>query len=283
MPPILGGIIMAAALSGFGLGLRPEHYQDFITQKQPLDWLEILSDNYLVAGGKPLFYLDQIRQDYPLVMHGVAMNIGSLDPLDFDYLTALKQLAKRVEPALISDHLCWTGVHNQYLHDLLPLPYTNETISHVANRILQIQDFLGRRLVIENLSSYIQSDTGMSEWEFISAVCQQADCDLLLDINNIFVSSHNHGFDSLDYLHGIPAQRVRQIHLAGHSQHENYLIDTHDQPVCDRVWQLYQQVIHHLGFIPTMIERDGNIPPLTELLTEINHARKIAEVNNATY
>lgn len=273
---------MSAALSGFGLGLRPEHYQDFITQKQPLDWLEILSDNYLVAGGKPLFYLDQIRQDYPLVMHGVAMNIGSIDPLNFDYLTALKQLAKRIEPALISDHLCWTGVHNQYLHDLLPLPYTDETIHHVANRILQIQDFLGRRLVIENLSSYIQSDTGMSEWEFIGAVCQQADCDLLLDINNIFVSSHNHGFDPLDYLHGIPAQRVRQIHLAGHSQHENYLIDTHDQPVCDEVWQLYQQAIHHLGFIPTMIERDGNIPPLPELLAEVNHARNMIEVRYAT-
>lgn len=273
---------MSAALSGFGLGLRPEHYQDFITQKQPLDWLEILSDNYLVAGGKPLFYLDQIRQDYPLVMHGVAMNIGSIDPLNFDYLTALKQLAKRIEPALISDHLCWTGVHNQYLHDLLPLPYVDETIHHVANRILQIQDFLGRRLVIENLSSYIQSDTGMSEWEFISAVCQQADCDLLLDINNIFVSSHNHGFDPLDYLHGIPAQRVRQIHLAGHSQHENYLIDTHDQPVCDEVWQLYQQAIHHLGFIPTMIERDGNIPPLPELLAEVNHARNMIEVRYAT-
>lgn len=273
---------MSAALSGFGLGLRPEHYQDFITQKQPLDWLEILSDNYLVAGGKPLFYLDQIRQDYPLVMHGVAMNIGSIDPLNFDYLTALKQLAKRIEPVLISDHLCWTGVHNQYLHDLLPLPYTDETIHHVANRILQIQDFLGRRLVIENLSSYIQSDTGMSEWEFIGAVCQQADCDLLLDINNIYVSSHNHGFDPLDYLHGIPAQRVRQIHLAGHSQHENYLIDTHDQPVCDEVWQLYQQAIHHLGFIPTMIERDGNIPPLPELLAEVNHARNMIEVRYAT-
>ena len=273
---------MSAALSGFGLGLRPEHYQDFITQKQPLDWLEILSDNYLVAGGKPLFYLDQIRQDYPLVMHGVAMNIGSIDPLNFDYLTALKQLAKRIEPVLISDHLCWTGVHNQYLHDLLPLPYTDETIQHVANRILQIQDFLGRRLVIENLSSYIQSDTGMSEWEFIGAVCQQADCDLLLDINNIYVSSHNHGFDPLDYLHGIPAQRVRQIHLAGHSQHENYLIDTHDQPVCDEVWQLYQQAIHHLGFIPTMIERDGNIPPLPELLAEVNHARNMIEVRYAT-
>lgn len=274
--------MMSAALSGFGLGLRPEHYHDFITQKQPLDWLEILSDNYLVAGGKPLFYLEQIRQDYPLVMHGVAMNIGSLDPLDFDYLSAIKRLAKRIEPVLISDHLCWTGVHNQYLHDLLPLPYTDETIRHVANRIMQIQDFLGRRLVIENLSSYIQSDTDMSEWAFVSAVCQQADCDLLLDINNIFVSSHNHGFDPLDYLYGIPATRVRQIHLAGHSQHDNYLIDTHDQPVCDAVWQLYQQVIHHLGFIPTMIERDGNIPPLSELLIEINRARTIVEVNNAT-
>lgn len=275
--------MMSTALSGFGLGLRPEHYADFITQKQPLEWLEILSDNYLVAGGKPLFYLDKIRRDYPVVMHGVAMNIGSLDPLDYNYLSAIKQLAKRVEPVLISDHLCWTGVHKQHLHDLLPLPYTDECINHVAGRILQIQDFLGRRLVIENLSSYLQSNTGMSEWEFISSICQQADCDLLLDINNIFVSSHNHGFDPLDYIHGIPAQRVRQIHLAGHSQHENYLIDTHDQPICDEVWQLYQQAIHHLGFIPTMIERDGNIPPLPELLTEINHARKIVEVHNAAY
>ncbi|STQ89632.1 MNIO family bufferin maturase [Iodobacter fluviatilis] len=265
---------MNQTLKGFGLGLRPEHYADFLAQAQPVDWLEVISDNYLVPGGKPLYYLDKIRQDYPMVMHGVAMNLGSVDPLDFNYLAQIKALAKRIEPLAISDHLCWTGVDGQYLHDLLPIPYTEEAIKHVAGRIRQVQDFLGRRLVIENASTYLEAQADLQEWEFISAILQEADCQLLLDINNIYVSSRNHGFDPQRYLQAIPRQRIAYLHLAGHTDHGDHCIDTHDQPICAEVWSLYTQAISQWGAIPTMIERDANIPALPELLAELNHARQ---------
>jgi uncharacterized protein (UPF0276 family) len=268
---------MATALHGFGLGLRPEHYADFVESRQAVDWLEILSDNYLVPGGKPLFYLDKIRQDYPLAMHGVAMNIGSCDPLDFDYLQSIKTLAERVEPAIISDHLCWTGFAGKRLHDLLPLPYTEEAINHVAARIRQIQDFLGRRLVIENLSAYLEADTPMREWEFVSAIAQAADCDLLVDINNIYVSSRNQDFDPRVYLNALPKNRVKQFHLAGHTDCGEYCIDTHDHPVCESVWDLYACAIELFGNVPTMIERDDNIPALPDLLSELQTAKDIAK------
>jgi uncharacterized protein (UPF0276 family) len=267
---------MATSLHGFGLGLRPEHYADFVESRQSVDWLEILSDNYLVPGGKPLFYLDKIRQDYPLAMHGVAMNIGSCDPLDIHYLQSIKKLAERVEPAIISDHLCWTGIAGKRLHDLLPLPYTEEAVKHVADRILQAQDILGRRLAIENLSAYLEADTSMREWEFVGAVAQAADCDLLVDINNIYVSSRNQGFDPLVYLNALPKNRVKQFHLAGHIDCGDYCIDTHDHPVCNDVWDLYAQAIELFGDVPTMIERDDNIPPLPELLDELQLAKAIA-------
>lgn len=267
---------MTSTLCGFGLGLRPEHYADFVAAPQPVDWLEILSDNYLVPGGKPLFYLDKIRQDYPLAMHGVAMNLGSCDPLDMDYLQSIKALAQRVEPAVISDHLCWTGFAGKRLHDLLPLPYTEEAVKHVAARILQAQDVLGRRLVMENLSTYLEADTPMSEWEFVAAVADAADCDLLVDINNIYVSSRNHGFDPLVYLNAMPAKRVRQFHLAGHTDLGDYCIDTHDHPICEAVWQLYALAVDRFGPVPTMIERDDRIPPLADLLRELDYARTLA-------
>ncbi len=266
---------MHPLLTGFGLGLRPEHYADFLAQAQPVDWLEVISDNYLVPGGKPLYYLDKIRRDYPMVMHGVAMNLGSIDPLDFNYLAEIKALTERIEPLAISDHLCWTGVDNKYLHDLLPIPYTEEAIKHVAGRIRQVQDFLGRRLVIENASTYLEAKTDLHEWEFISAILSEADCDLLLDINNIYVSSRNHGFDPLRYLQGIPRQRIAYIHLAGHTDHGDHCIDTHDQPICAEVWSLYTEALRQWGTIPTMIERDANIPALPLLLAELNHARQI--------
>lgn len=265
---------MNQTLKGFGLGLRPEHYADFLARKQPVDWLEIISDNYLVPGGKPLYYLEQIRRDYPMVMHGVAMNIGSTDPLDFNYLAEIKALAKLVEPLAISDHLCWTGVDGKYLHDLLPIPYTEEAIKHVAGRIRQVQDFLGRRLVIENASTYLEAQANLQEWEFISAILSEAGCDLLLDINNIYVSSRNHGFDPLRYLQNIPRQRIAYIHLAGHTDYGDHCIDTHDQAICTEVWSLYAQAISQWGAIPTMIERDANIPALPELLAELDHARQ---------
>lgn len=257
------------------MGLRPEHYVEFISVPQRVDWVEILSDNYLVPGGKPLFYLDKIRRDYPVAMHGVAMNLGSMDRLDRDYIESIKTLAQRVEPAIISDHICWTGFAGKRLHDLLPLPYTEEAVQHVSARIQQAQDMLGRRLVIENVSSYMEANTPMQEWEFVSAIAQAADCDLLVDINNIYVSSLNHGFDPLVYLQALPKQRVRQLHLAGHSHNGALCIDTHDHPVCDAVWHLYQHAVQLFGPVPVMIERDDNIPPLAELIQELEYARQI--------
>lgn len=264
-------------LTGFGLGLRPEHYGDFIERRQQVDWLEIVTDNYLVPGGKPLHYLERIRRDYPVAMHGVALNIGSCDPLDREYIAAVRELAARIEPELISDHLCWTGVNGRRLHDLLPLPYTEEAVMHVAERIAKVQDLLGRRLVIENVSSYVSSDAPLSECEFLCAVAAAADCELLVDINNIYVSGRNAGFDPAEYLRVLPATRIRQLHLAGHSDYGDYCIDTHDAPVCAAVWQLYRQAVALWGVVPAMIERDDHIPPLVELLAELDCARTHAD------
>jgi hypothetical protein len=262
---------------GFGLGLRVDHYEAILNSAPAVDWFEIISENYLVPGGKPLHYLDRIRERYPLVMHGVSLSIGSTDPLDTEYLKQLKALAARVEPAWISDHLCWTGVHGRNLHDLLPLPYTEETVNHVAARIRAVQDFLGRRILIENVSSYVNfSGSQMSEWEFLTAVCERADCLILFDVNNIYVSSINHEFDPRAYLDGIPGHRVQQIHIAGHEDHGDYIIDTHDHPVADPVWDLYAEAVRRFGPVSTMIERDDNIPPLEELVAELDHARRIA-------
>ena len=262
---------------GFGLGLRTKHYESILSTRPTIDWFEIISENYLVPGGKPLHFLDRIRALYPMVMHGVSMSIGSTDPLNPEYLRALKNLAARVQPAWISDHLCFTGVHGRNLHDLLPLPYTEETVNHVVDRVRQVQDFLGRRLLLENVSSYIsfQAST-MTEWEFLAEVTERADCLILLDVNNIYVSSINHGFDPIEYLDGVPARRVQQIHLAGHRNHGTHIVDTHDEPVPDPVWYLYSEAIRRLGPVSSMIERDDNIPELPELLAELDRARAIA-------
>ncbi|MBN9227227.1 MULTISPECIES: DUF692 domain-containing protein [Legionella] len=263
---------------GFGLGLRPDYYEEILTQKPNLDWFEILTENYMVPGGKPLYYLDQIRAHYPIVMHGVSLSLGSTDPLDREYLKQLKELAARVEPAWVSDHLCWTGVNGINAHDLLPIPYTREAVNHVVSRIQQVQDFLGRPILIENVSSYLTyKQSEMSEWEFILEIVRQADCYILLDVNNIYVSSVNHQFNPMDYIFSMPAERIAQIHLAGHSDHGNYIIDTHDAPVIQPVWDLYAATLQRLGPISTMVERDDNMPPFAELLAEINHARRIAE------
>lgn len=262
---------------GFGLGLRVDHYETILNSEPAVDWFEILSENYLVPGGKPLHYLDRIRERFPLVMHGVSLSIGSTDPLDRDYLKQLKALAARVRPAWVSDHLCWTGVHNRNMHDLLPLPYTEEAIDHVAARVREVQDFLGRQILLENVSSYVSyAQSQLNEWEFLAAVCDRADCLILLDVNNIYVSSVNHEFDPLTYLAGVPGERVRQFHLAGHEDHGHYIIDTHDHPVPDPVWGLYAEALRRFGPVSTMIERDDNIPPLDELLAELDQARHIA-------
>lgn len=263
---------------GYGLGLRTAHYQALLSELPQIDWLEVLSENYMVAGGKPLHYLDRIRAHYPVVMHGVSLSIGSSDPLNRDYLRQLKTLAARIEPRWISDHLCWTGVQHRNMHDLLPLPYTEEALQHVVSRIRQVQDYLGQRILIENVSSYLTyTASAMSEWDFLRAVCEQADCLLLLDINNVYVSSRNHGFDPVAYLEAIPVERVQQFHLAGHSMNGDMIIDTHDAPVIDPVWALYAKAVRRFGRVSTLLERDDNIPDLSELINELAQARVIAE------
>ncbi len=266
---------------GFGLGLRTEHYNDILESKPPenlkVDWFEALSENYMIPGGKPLDYLDKIRANYPVVMHGVSLSIGSTAVVDYNYLRDLKKLADRIQPAWISDHLCWTGVHGQNMHDLLPLPYTEETAKHVAERVKIVQDYLGRQILLENVSSYASYiDSSMTEWEFISQIAEAADCLLLLDVNNIYVSSYNHNFDAKAFIDGVPAKRIQQIHLAGHNNHGDYIIDTHDAPVIDPVWDLYAYAIARFGQVSTMIERDDKMPALDVLLKELQIARTIA-------
>ncbi len=266
------------AFLGYGLGLRTEYY-DAILQRQPnVDWFEILSENYMVDGGKPLYYLDAIRERYPMVMHGVSLSIGGTDPLNLHYLAQLKDLAQRVQPCWISDHLCWTGQGGHNLHDLMPLPYNDEAVRHVANRVKEVQDFLQRRILLENVSSYVSyTHSTMNEWEFYRAVVEEADCLMLLDINNIYVSARNHRFDPMDYLTAMPKDRVQQIHLAGHSDYGDYVIDTHDHPVVDPVWRLYAEALKCFGPVSTMIERDDRFPPFDELMQELNQAREIGK------
>ena len=262
---------------GYGLGLRVDHYEEILADNPRLDWLEVMSENYMIPGGRPLHYLEKMRDRYPLVMHGVSLSIGSTDPLNRDYLAKLKQLAERVSPAWISDHLCWTGVENTNLHDLMPLPYTEEALTHICDRVQQVQDFLGRRILLENVSSYVTfRDSNLTEWDFLAEVSKRADCLILLDINNIYVSSHNHHFDPQEYLRGIPVDRVQQLHLAGHQHEGELIIDTHDATIVDPVWKLYGQAIERFGFVSTMIERDDHIPPLAELIAELDIARSIA-------
>jgi uncharacterized protein (UPF0276 family) len=213
-----------------------------------------------------------------MVMHGVSLSIGSTQPLDRNYLAQVKALAARLEPHWVSDHLCWTGIAGRNMHDLLPLPYTEEALANVVERVRTVQDFLGRRILLENVSSYVTyRDSQLTEWEFLREIAQRADCLILLDVNNIYVSSVNHEFDPLDYLNAIPADRVQQIHLAGHENHGDYLIDTHDHPVPDPVWELYGAALRRFGSVSTMIERDANIPPLEELCAELDAARQLAE------
>jgi uncharacterized protein len=275
---------MQDEITGFGLGLRTEHYADFLADgaglQQRVDWLEVISENYMVPGGKPLAMLDQIRRDFPMVMHGVSLSIGSTVALDLEYLQQLRKLIQRVEPAWVSDHLCWTGTDGLNLHDLLPMPYTEAALRHLVDRISQVQETLGRKILLENVSSYVtyRADE-MSEWDFIAQLLQRSGCDLLLDVNNVYVSSVNHKFNPQHFIDAIPAAHVRQIHLAGHEDHGNYIIDTHDHPVCDAVWDLYAYTVQRLGAVPCMIERDDNIPPLADLLDELDQVRQVVAQN----
>ena len=262
---------------GFGLGLRKEHYQAILDTSPKIDWFEVLTENYLVPGGKPLYFLDAINERYPMVMHGVSLSIGGSDPLNFNYLKQLKSLAKRINAHWISDHLCWTGLDGINAHDLLPLPYTAEAVTHVAARIKQVQDFLEQRILIENVSSYITyTPSEMTEWEFLTAIAEEADCLLLLDINNIYVSAINHEFDPLEYLKGVPVNRVQQHHLAGHTDYGDHIIDTHDHPIVQPVWDLYAEAVKHFGPISSMIERDDDIPDLSVLMQEYAKMKQIS-------
>jgi hypothetical protein len=261
---------------GFGLGLRPPHFDYILNQRPDVGWFEIISENFMVGGGKPKYFLQRIREHYPIVMHGVSLSIGSTDPLDIEYLKKLRTLAAEVEPAWISDHLCWTGIHGINSHDLLPLPYNEESLKHVIDRVSQVQDFMGRQILLENPSSYLDfKSSDISEVEFLKAVADGADCLILLDINNIYVSARNHGFDAVTYLNTIPQQRVRQFHLAGHSDYGDYVIDTHDHDIRNEVWELYRKALQRFGAVSTMIERDGNIPEFPLLEAELATARQI--------
>jgi len=275
---------------GIGLGLRAPHFSQILetphTDGPKIDWFEATSENYMGidggTGARPLKVLQKVRENYPIVLHGVSLSIGSSDPLDFKYLAKLKDLADSIQPEFVSDHLCWTGVSGENLHDLLPLPYTEEVIRHLVSRIHKVQDFLGRRMVFENVSSYLTFEhSEMQEWEFIAEVCKRADCGVLLDVNNVYVSATNHGFSPLQFLRGIPKERVAQIHLAGHSKQGTYLIDTHDQPVAEPVWNLYREAIRCYGSVASMIERDANIPDFSELQNEALKAKEIRRLELA--
>lgn len=267
---------MIAPFAGYGLGLRKPHYAEFFEHRVPVDFVEVISENFMVDGGKPRQVLRNVRALYPVALHGVSMSIGSADGLDGAYLARLRTLVDEIEPLFVSDHLCWTRIEGFNSHDLLPLPYTQEALDLVCANIGRAQDALGRAMLIENPSTYIDfAPADMTEWQFLDAMCARTGCGLLLDVNNVFVSACNHGFDPIAWLDGVPHDRVRQIHLAGHSQGKELLIDTHDQPVPATVWDLYAHVMPRLGPVATMIERDDAIPPLHELLAELAIARRI--------
>jgi uncharacterized protein len=260
---------------GHGVGLRSEHYGDVISRRPDVDWFEVISENFMVPGGNPRKVLRTVREDYQVVLHGVSLSIGSVDPLDLRYLDELTTLAAEVEPAWVSDHLCWGSIDGVVAHDLLPLPYTEEALVHVVGRVQQVQEHLGRRILLENVSSYLTfRHSAMPEWEFLAEVARRADCGILLDVNNVFVSAHNHRFDPLHYIASLPAERVGQIHLAGHSRRGRLLIDTHDHPVPDPVWALYRQVVGLIGPRSTLIEWDAQLPALDRLLDEAAQARR---------
>ncbi len=263
---------------GIGIGLRVTHYQDILNEKPPIDWLEIISENFMVDAGRPLEILEMVLEHYPIVQHGVSLYLGSSDPLNRQYLSKLKALTQRTKTPFVSDHLCWGSVDGSYSHDLLPLPYTFEAAAHTAERIKAVQGFLEIPVCIENVSSYAEfHDSEMSEWQFLTEVSERADCGILLDINNVYVSAQNHGFDPYEYLHNVPLNRVAQLHIAGHSKYKKYILDTHSAPVIDEVWQLYSEVIKSIGKTNTLLEWDADIPALETVHAEALKANQFIE------
>ena len=265
---------------GHGIGLRPPHYPRVLDGTARIDWFEVIAENYMIPGGRPLRALEKARELAPIVLHGVSMNLGGSDPLCEHHLEALSGLIHRFEPAWVSEHLCWGAFGRHYAHDLLPLPYTEEALAHVVGRIRRVQDRLGRRILVENVSSYVTfTHSTMPEWTFLGEVAEAADCGILLDVNNIHVSAANHGFSPHDYLGGLPMHRIGQIHLAGYSDAGSHLVDTHDHPVPAPVWSLYREAVRRFGPVATLVEWDDRIPSLEELVAEAERARAIeAEV-----
>ena len=263
---------------GIGIGLRIPHYDYIFKEKPPIDWFEIISENFMVEGGKPLENLEKILEHYPVVQHGVTLAIGSPDPLDFDYLKKLKALSRKTKTPWLSDHLCWGRLPGAHYHDLLPLPYTKEVIEYVSERARIVQDYLEIPFALENLSSYVTyKDDQMTEWEFYSAVIEKADIFMMLDVNNIYVSSRNHGFDPKEYYLNIPLERVIQIHLAGHTDHGAYVLDTHDNYVIDQVWEIYKEVYTLTGGVSTLLEWDDNFISFEDTWKEALKAKQFQD------
>jgi len=268
---------------GHGIGLRPKHFSQFVSERPALDFVEAVSENFFARGGRALSVLDHVRRDLPVVLHGVSLSIGAVDPLDQAYLQQLRALIERIDPALVSDHLSWSKHGGRYAHELWPLPYTELTLEHVVSRVTRVQEQLGRQILLENVSSYVAYRVSdIPEWDFLSEVARRAGCGILLDVNNVFVSSQNHGFDPQDYIEHLPRGLVQQIHLAGHSDQGHYLLDSHDGPVGTRVWELYHAAIAHAGAVATSIEWDDNIPDLPVLLAESQRAAAIEAAVLAT-
>jgi len=268
---------------GIGIGLRTVHFGEILSGRPALDWFEVLSENFMDTGGRPLFVLDQVVERYPVALHGVSLSVGSTDALDRGYLQKLKALAKRTRARWVSDHLCWTGVLGRNTHDLLPLPYDRATLRHVTRRVKQVQDALERPLVLENPSTYLEyARSSMTEWEFLSELCDATGCGLLLDVNNVYVSSYNHGFDARQYIDGIPADRVVQVHLAGHTNEGTHILDTHSGRAIPQVWKLYERLVARTGPVSTLFEWDASIPPLATVVREAAKARRYRTSARAT-
>ncbi len=268
---------------GVGIGLRTVHFGEILAGRPALDWFEVLSENFLDTGGRPLFVLDRVAERYPVALHGVSLSVGSTDPLDRAYLRKLKALAARTRAHWVSDHLCWTGVVGRNTHDLLPLPYDAATLRHVARRVKQVQDELERPLVLENPSTYLEyARSSMSEWEFLTELCEATGCGLLLDVNNVYVSAYNHGFDPRRYVDGIPADRVVQVHLAGHTNVGTHILDTHSGRAIAPVWKLYERLLARTGPVSTLFEWDADIPPLATVVREAAKARRFLPTAKAT-
>ncbi len=268
----------AGPIQAVGIGLRTPHYRTILEQRPAVPWFEVLIDNYFAKDSPPERHLAAVREHYPVTFHGVGLSLGSTDPLNRDYLTRLKELIDCYQPALVSEHLAWVSVGETYLHDLLPLPYVEEAIEHIAERIYVVQEFLGRQILIENVSSYLSYHASvMPEWEFLAEVARRVDCGILCDVNNIYVSAQNHGFDALDYLNAIPIERVQEMHLAGYEDQGTHLLDSHSQPVHAPVWELYRQALQRFGSVPTLIEWDNDIPEFATLQAEARTAQTMMD------